>query len=79
MDIENHMVLQDRAYDNEMSNQEWYPEEETCPMCNGEQHIALRCKCGNMPELGEDLCEDCGATAHFKTCPCCLGKGVIYG
>lgn len=53
-------------------------EEETCPMCQGEQYIALRCKCGNMPEIGEEVCDTCGAPAHIKTCPCCLGKGVIY-
>lgn len=80
MDYENHMVMRDRAYEQEMSDQYWTDlEEQTCPMCNGDCYIANRCKCGTMPSIEEDECALCGAPIHWKTCPCCLGKGVIYG
>ena len=75
MIIENHMVMRDQAYREQMSTPEWIEETETCPLCNGEQYIAHRCTCGTMPDIGDDECVLCGKPIHWKTCPCCLGKG----
>ena len=73
--IENHMVIRDQDYYNEMSGISWAEETEPCPMCQGDKYVAHRCTCGVMPTIDEDECSLCGKTIHWKTCPLCQGAG----
>lgn len=76
MIIENHMVMRDHSYENEMSGQYWTEETETCPMCQGEQWKAHIC-CGVKPSIEDDECVVCGKPLTWERCPVCLGKGEI--
>ena len=76
MNIENHMVMRDHSYENEMSGHVWLEETEPCPMCNGDQWIAQSC-CGVKPSLDDDDCTVCGKPISWERCPVCLGTGEI--
>ena len=77
MSIENHMVIRDQDYYNEMSGISWAEQTQPCPLCQGEQWIADKCECGTMATIEEDDCALCGKPVKWHRCPLCDGKGEI--
>ena len=76
MNIENHMVIRDQDYYNEMSGQSWEEQTQPCPMRKGYGYVAPSC-CAIKPSVEDDECVLCGKPIHWKKCATCMGKGEI--